>query len=232
MTTVSVKPLEWRKDGEKVWKAGAITGTYGILLRDDGLYSLRMTWSLMAMDGLFDTLEAAKAAAQADYDARILSAITQCDPEPVDQPQALTERRPNNCRNHLRDSGESYPKSGCAHCKTGGLTGCPYEGKQDGLTVQRYEPYFVDDYDGDNYATMDEANSGDYVKFADYAALEAERDIWKANYDEMASRNEILRECLKLPFEKLLAAQAMLKPTEAIDVRVQAICWCKDISPA
>lgn len=35
--------------------------------------------------------------------------------------------RPNNCRNVLRDEGKPYPKSGCDSCKTGGLTGCPYE---------------------------------------------------------------------------------------------------------
>lgn len=36
--------------------------------------------------------------------------------------------RPADCRNRLRDSGKPYPKSGCQHCKTGGMTGCPYEG--------------------------------------------------------------------------------------------------------
>lgn len=35
--------------------------------------------------------------------------------------------RPNNCRNVLRDEGKPYPKSGCDHCKTGGITGCPFE---------------------------------------------------------------------------------------------------------
>lgn len=37
--------------------------------------------------------------------------------------------RPTDCRNRLRDEGQPYPKSGCGHCKTGGLTGCPFEGK-------------------------------------------------------------------------------------------------------
>jgi len=42
--------------------------------------------------------------------------------------QALKEReRPVNCRNRLRAEGKPYPKSGCTVCKTGGLTGCPYE---------------------------------------------------------------------------------------------------------
>lgn len=42
---------------------------------------------------------------------------------------ASAEARPSNCRNRLRDEGEPYPRSGCNHCKTGGLTGCPFEGK-------------------------------------------------------------------------------------------------------
>ena len=38
--------------------------------------------------------------------------------------------RPENCRNRIRDEGiNPYPKSGCAYCKTGGLTGCPFEDK-------------------------------------------------------------------------------------------------------
>ena len=36
-------------------------------------------------------------------------------------------KRPHTCRNRLRDEGKPYPRSGCAHCKTGGLTGCPFE---------------------------------------------------------------------------------------------------------
>lgn len=38
-----------------------------------------------------------------------------------------TTEKPANCRNRLRDEGKPYPRSGCAHCKTGGLTGCPFE---------------------------------------------------------------------------------------------------------
>lgn len=34
---------------------------------------------------------------------------------------------PSNCRNRLIVEGKPYPRSGCAHCKTGGMTGCPYE---------------------------------------------------------------------------------------------------------
>lgn len=35
--------------------------------------------------------------------------------------------RPEDCRNRQRDEGKMYPKSGCMHCGTGGITGCPYE---------------------------------------------------------------------------------------------------------
>lgn len=42
--------------------------------------------------------------------------------------QALEGReRPINCRNRLRAEGKPYPRSGCSVCRTGGLTGCPYE---------------------------------------------------------------------------------------------------------
>jgi hypothetical protein len=34
---------------------------------------------------------------------------------------------PPQCRERLMREGKPYPKSGCAVCKTGGMTGCPYE---------------------------------------------------------------------------------------------------------
>lgn len=46
----------------------------------------------------------------------------------VDSPKGgMVNVSPNNCRNRLMAEGKPYPKSGCAHCKTGGLLGCPYE---------------------------------------------------------------------------------------------------------
>lgn len=39
----------------------------------------------------------------------------------------MTDNRPSNCRNRLRDEGKAYPRSGCTVCKDGGLRGCPYE---------------------------------------------------------------------------------------------------------
>lgn len=35
--------------------------------------------------------------------------------------------RPTNCRSRLAAEGKAHPKSGCDHCGTGGMTGCPYE---------------------------------------------------------------------------------------------------------
>jgi hypothetical protein len=40
----------------------------------------------------------------------------------------MSEPRPQDCRNRLRDEGKAYPRSGCLVCKDGGLRGCPYEG--------------------------------------------------------------------------------------------------------
>lgn len=36
---------------------------------------------------------------------------------------------PPDCRNRLMAEGKPYPRSGCVHCKLGGLTGCPYENR-------------------------------------------------------------------------------------------------------
>lgn len=43
------------------------------------------------------------------------------------QPKGESIERPANCRNRLHDEGKAYPRSGCYHCKTGGLTGCPFD---------------------------------------------------------------------------------------------------------
>lgn len=39
----------------------------------------------------------------------------------------MTDIRPANCRNRLRDEGKAYPRSGCAYCKNGGLIGCQFD---------------------------------------------------------------------------------------------------------
>lgn len=47
--------------------------------------------------------------------------------QPLSTEEVFQLERPQNCRNRLRDEGQVYPKSGCDHCKNGGLMGCPYE---------------------------------------------------------------------------------------------------------
>ena len=39
----------------------------------------------------------------------------------------MSESRPINCREALREAGKVYPRSGCSACLKGGLYGCPYE---------------------------------------------------------------------------------------------------------
>lgn len=76
MGGVSVKPLEW----ETETKADTLIGTYHILAG-------RARFAVM-LDGVsvlnpfHDTLEEAKAAAQADYERRILSALASHEPAP------------------------------------------------------------------------------------------------------------------------------------------------------
>jgi hypothetical protein len=72
---VAVKPLEWFGGG--TLKAGSVLGTY--VIRHDGDEPEEWSWS---MDGHYTrnfvgTEDEAKAAAQADYTARILSALAQ-----------------------------------------------------------------------------------------------------------------------------------------------------------
>jgi len=69
--TVGVRPLVWRDDGTNGHETDHAFGFYevypspeGDMLSRDGVDS-----------GVFPTLEAAKAAAQADYEARILAAL-------------------------------------------------------------------------------------------------------------------------------------------------------------
>jgi hypothetical protein len=73
---VGVKPLEWRQEpippmGE--WLASSPVGLYCILISSD---KFRLRFRDQATIGTFDTLEEAKAAAQADYDAAIRSTLT------------------------------------------------------------------------------------------------------------------------------------------------------------
>jgi hypothetical protein len=83
-----VKPLEWdQRHGQHSWFADADTGIYRVVAPNGGSYWMWYRYSnwpqsgvILGCDGLtfqsaFPTREAAQAAAQADYAARILAAI-------------------------------------------------------------------------------------------------------------------------------------------------------------
>lgn len=80
ITGVTVKKLEWKQEDTSYWRASTSCGSYGVNKMDEGYFE---------MDGdIYADLEAAKAAAQADYAARILSAI---EFVPSPREQALEE---------------------------------------------------------------------------------------------------------------------------------------------
>lgn len=76
---VAVKALEWNREAptqwqSETWKAESLVGEYDIQREKDGTFS---GFAPNAGTDLFGTLEAAKAAAQADFDKRIRSALSQ-----------------------------------------------------------------------------------------------------------------------------------------------------------
>lgn len=77
---VRVKPLEWNQSGRNCIRAETSTDTYEIL---DGWVNGKFLLRSRHSDEWRDTLIAAKAAAQADYEARILAAI-EIQPDPRD----------------------------------------------------------------------------------------------------------------------------------------------------
>ena len=87
LTAVKVKPLVWRDFGKEAERAESLFGLYtamwGASINGDTVYLTHAGWLKQ-----FDTLEAAKAAAQADYEARILSAV-----EAVPVAQAIKAER-------------------------------------------------------------------------------------------------------------------------------------------
>jgi hypothetical protein len=64
-----VRALEWGADGSALTPFGTRYSVY----QEFGLS--RECWAVNALDGIFDTLELAKAAAQADYEQRVLSTL-------------------------------------------------------------------------------------------------------------------------------------------------------------
>lgn len=99
---VAVKPLEWVDFADRGAKAQAWNdANYMIQKWSDGRWEISASYpgystSIYGMDRFHPTLEAAKAAAQADYDARIMAApdvqsITVQDAARVPEVQALIE---------------------------------------------------------------------------------------------------------------------------------------------
>jgi len=80
LTGVKVQALGWKQEDTSYWRAKSDYGCYGINKMKEGYFE---------MDGdIYADLEAAKAAAQADYEARILPAI---EVAPSPRAQALEE---------------------------------------------------------------------------------------------------------------------------------------------
>lgn len=84
---VNVRLLEWEAIWQGRWRAKAPIGSYDIWHQwaSDGKFHVSVHTSPHTDEliGGFDTLEAAKAAAQADYSAHIISALS-ISPAPVD----------------------------------------------------------------------------------------------------------------------------------------------------
>lgn len=133
--TVEVKPLEWRESGD--WTAVLLADLYRI--EDQGRnwptdrYWLDFNEHRL---GKFDTLDEAKAAAQADYEKRILSALTTPPPQ-----GEVAENRGCHPSHTTRMSDASSFDEVCVKCGATDITGggwgklaepCPVQGEQAG----------------------------------------------------------------------------------------------------
>ena len=78
--TVAIRPLEWEEDDKGHWEALSLTGHYHHIIANSAenptSFTMRLSWSSRMNDGIFDSLNEAKAAAQAAQDACIRSALT------------------------------------------------------------------------------------------------------------------------------------------------------------
>jgi len=95
---VKVRELEWRDDRH----ARSIVGVYGISAWSDKKFTLTKPPTNCTDGKLFDTLDAAKAAAQADYEARIMAAIEIA-------PQS--DRRPSPSQKQVSETGKELPEN-------------------------------------------------------------------------------------------------------------------------
>lgn len=79
---VKVKPLEWQRQHDELDEAISPFGPYQVRAENDGTFWWEFRGQGIEHRGLnFRTKDKAKAAAQADYDTRIRSALTQPDGE-------------------------------------------------------------------------------------------------------------------------------------------------------
>lgn len=89
-TAIAVKPLEWRDN-----EAQSPVGHYRVQRLDDKWEPLRNGYYMLPKHGgvvkAFDTFDQAKAAAQADYESRILSALTPHGEEAAATPAPQTK---------------------------------------------------------------------------------------------------------------------------------------------
>lgn len=93
----TVKPLEWGLDGRTLTPLGTRYSVYQEFGRN------RECWAVNALDGIFDTPELAKAAAQSDYERRVLSAL-------VSSPALEANQQPSQDDLHWCVNGKIYPR--------------------------------------------------------------------------------------------------------------------------
>lgn len=148
-------------------------------------------------------------------------------PDHSAQPADGVEALPTNCRNRLKAEGKPHPRSGCVVCKTGGLTGCPYERQTvessearaaaDDLVIygtaimrdgKRIDPRTVQI---DLAASKADSAQGDWVLVPRSATLEMER-AWEGHYGNT--------------FKGRYAAMLAAAPTPQPEVgRGEAVLW-------
>lgn len=80
--SIKVKPLEWRQFTDDAWVAPTEIGRYRIYWYGGNDWCSFLESGNGAFNAASASLEAAKAAAQADYEARILSALDLGEPTP------------------------------------------------------------------------------------------------------------------------------------------------------
>jgi hypothetical protein len=142
LTAVKVKPLVWRDNDMGCFGDGVEKGHYLIDPDNDGYFEV-FGGKFTNDDENFETLEAAKAAAQADYEARILAAV---DAVPVAQ---AVEAERIACTEELRlavAAARAEERDRCANLRRWSLEG-------------QYDMF-----------GMEEDERGEYVRFDDIIA--------------------------------------------------------------